>query len=338
MAETPTPDGSVEAAAEQLRGILNPEPPPEEESATAETAEEPVEEPEAAEPEEAEPEAEEVTETEVEEPEIPAILPPSSWSEADRAQWATLPPEVQETVARRERERDAAFTKRSQEHAQKIREAEEAASQVAAERQHYLDQLNPFIQGLQAELNGEDIEAQLDALLEAGDTYEYELKKRDIEKKQTRLARLQEEQNRITQEQQLEQQRTLARYKAEEDAKLIEALPAWANPEKAKVEKTALADYLKGNYGYTDEDLGMVYDHRYMVIAHKARLYDQLRRSKPEVAKKVKTAKPVVRPGTPATRDDREVANAQQKMSRLQKARDSHENLEAAADIFRDLL
>lgn len=337
MAEiTPTPHeaGSVEAAAESLRGILSPEPEsPPGEAPVEEQVAEAVETEETSEiVEVAETEAEAI---ETEEEPVPAILPPSSWSEADRAVWASLPPEVQKTVARRESERDSAFQQRSQEDATARREMESVAAQLAQERQHYADQLATLIVQAQAELTGTDQEAELDRLLEEGDTYQYELQKRAIEKKQARLGELAQEQQRIQAQQQQEQLRQIKLLREDEEAKLASALPAWSDPAKAKTEKAALGNYLKDSYGYTDEDLGMIFDHRYLVIAHKARLYDQLRDAKPEVAKKVKTAKPVVRPGSPESKSEKSAEVAKQKMDRL---RQNPTDVEAAADIFRDLL
>lgn len=45
----------------------------------------------------------------------PAIQPPQSWSAEAKAKWATLPPDLQETVAKREREAHEAITRQGQE-------------------------------------------------------------------------------------------------------------------------------------------------------------------------------------------------------------------------------
>lgn len=115
LEEAPSVRSSIEDAIKTLEPVETDE--------TEVVVEEPVEEvteevegesgatlPEAVEEQEETEQASEEVE-EVEE----AILAPASWSKEDRDDWGEIPRKQQETIARREQERESAFTQRSQE-------------------------------------------------------------------------------------------------------------------------------------------------------------------------------------------------------------------------------
>lgn len=63
---------------------------------------------------------------------------------------------------------------------------------------------------------------------------------------------------------------------AQERQKLVERLPEWSDPQTRQQELDKIANHFMSEYGYTQEELGSVYDHRAMVVMRKAMLYDQL--------------------------------------------------------------
>lgn len=75
----------------------------------------------------------------------PAIAPPSSWKADEKAAFAKLPREVQETVTRREAERERFVQSKAQEAAQArqavTQEAFEALAQIRAQQAQELDQI-----------------------------------------------------------------------------------------------------------------------------------------------------------------------------------------------------
>jgi hypothetical protein len=75
-------------------------------------------------------------------------------------------------------------------------------------------------------------------------------------------------------------------------------VPEWRNPEKAAAEKQAIVRELSGYYGLTPEEIGSVIDHRHLMIARDAVKYRELVRAKADKSKQVRTAPPVVKPGT----------------------------------------
>ena len=78
---------------------------------------------------------------------------------------------------------------------------------------------------------------------------------------------------------------------------LAEAVPEFADAEKASKLRDQLMSY-GAKEGYTAEELGQVVDHRAIKVLRKAMLYDQIVAKRGEADKKVEGAKPFVKPGT----------------------------------------
>lgn len=96
------------------------------------------------------------------------------------------------------------------------------------------------------------------------------------------------------------QQRTQAQIHEEHRA-LLDKLPEWRDPNKAKAEKAELTNYLTKN-GYPPEMVNSIARAQDVVIARKAMLYDKLMASKTEVKAKLEKAPvKVEKPGTKAS-------------------------------------
>lgn len=110
---------------------------------------------------------------------------------------------------------------------------------------------------------------------------------------------------------QQQQQQTAERLETERKA-LLQALPQWANEETAQAERSALANYL-GSNGFSQDEVNNVSDHRLVVMARKAMLYDK-EVGKADAAKKrvVKIGKRTTAPGTARSkataREDRDAS------------------------------
>lgn len=116
-----------------------------------------------------------------------------------------------------------------------------------------------------------------------------------------------------TQQEAQEQQR---QYLQEQAQLLVERLPEWKNPETAKAEKTAVAEYLL-NQGFAKEDVEAASDHRMIILARKAMLYDK-GQNKAEVTKlKVNKIPKVLKPGAPKSNEQIASEKANQARSRL---------------------
>jgi len=87
-----------------------------------------------------------------------------------------------------------------------------------------------------------------------------------------------------------------------EKQSLYEALPEWKDAAKAKAEKDEIKTALQ-KAGFTEAEISGLTDHRSVVIARKAMLYDKLMEKKPETQKRVADAPKPVKPGTPQQRN-----------------------------------
>lgn len=189
--------------------------------------------------------------------------------------------------------RQSDYTKKTQELAEK-RKAEDAERQaLAQERAAYARNLEYLAQQI-------PVPKPPDAALLDSDPIEY-LKQREAYESSFAKARaIEAERQRLHQQQQAEAARNFAQTRDREEAALVEKIPEWKDAEKAKEGKRAVAEYLK-SYGYTDQDLGRLVDHRSVDIARKAYLYDKMQKAKSTtVEQKVRAAPPVIKPGAPA--------------------------------------
>lgn len=99
------------------------------------------------------------------------------------------------------------------------------------------------------------------------------------------------------QQQQLQQasQAMQARLVSERQT-LINARPEWSNPEAWAKDAKAITQSLSA-VGFTPEEIGSITDHRIVLAAHKAALYDALQAKKPEITQRLRTAPKLVTAG-----------------------------------------
>lgn len=102
----------------------------------------------------------------------------------------------------------------------------------------------------------------------------------------------------VAERQQVFTQELLAR----EKQSLLEAIPDWRDTAKATAERSEIKAALQ-KAGFTEAEIGHLSDHRSVVIARKAMLYDQLMSKKPEVQKRVADAPKPVKPGATQQRN-----------------------------------
>ena len=119
----------------------------------------------------------------------------------------------------------------------------------------------------------------------------------------------------------------------EESARLLEAIPEWSEPEQAKAGKSEIASYLK-EYGFGDQELNNLIDHRSVVIARKAMLYDRMNKTAKVAEKKVSKLPKIMKPGAKQGKEDTKSFKRSEQMKRLKK---SH-RVEDAASLFKEFL
>lgn len=319
--------GTVEAAASAMLGILS----------GAENAEQPEETNEDL-PNEIEAEAEEV-ETAIDgddepiEDDQPAENDDSEDEPAQTRKYTVKidgkSVEVDESELIKGYQREADYTRKTQAVAEERKAIEAYKAEVAAERQRYADgvnQITAFLQSTAPKPPGAD-------LLES-DPVEYLKQQRSFEDHMTRLNAAKAEQASLSKKEQAERSQNFQRVVQEEYGKAIEAIPAWKDDAKATSEKKAIAEYLINSGKYSPEEVGSLVDHRALVIARKAFLYDSLMEKKAGVEKKVAEAPKVQKPGATKSVKTQGQQRFEAKFNRLR----GSGKVEDAAAVFRDLL
>jgi hypothetical protein len=188
------------------------------------------------------------------------------------------------------------YTKKSQALAEqrKAFEAERSHLEyVKQERQAYAQKL----QALDSFLNQQSQGVNLDVLRET-DPIGYAVAVAEQSQREKQIAVVRNEQQRIAQQQQAEHQSSLQNHLRQESEKLVSLIPELATPQGDAVRKQ-IRDYAK-SVGWTDQELGSVYDSRAVQTLYKAMKYEQLQKSKPELTKKLLAAPKMMRSGTSA--------------------------------------
>ena len=201
-------------------------------------------------------------------------------------------------------QRTADYTKKSQALAEqrKAIEAErQHLEQVKQERQAYATKLKALDQFLSQQNQGENLEA-----LKETDPIGYAVKVAERTEREKQIAVVRAEQQRIAQQQQAEQQQTLQNHLKSEAEKLNTLIPELSTPKGDEIRKQ-IREYAKSQ-GWSDQELGSVYDHRAVLTLYKAMKFEQLQQSKPEIQKKVQQAPKMLKSGTsaPPTRSAQE--------------------------------
>ena len=279
------------------------------------------------------PEAEEISEEYVEESESELV----DSEEADeqptrtfRIKAAGEDREVTETELIEGYQLGADYTKKTQKLAEERKsvEAERAKIQEATKlRDQYAQRLQMMEQFLQQQNKGENLEA-----LKEVDPIGYAVKVAEQAQREKQLAVLQQEQQRIAQQQQAEQSERLQSHLAEESQKLTSAIPGYGNPKEGDQIRKDIRDYAK-SIGWSDQELAGLYDSRAVLSLYHGMKYAKLQSNKPSIAKKVEAAPKMLKAGTSAPRNtDKE--QTQKLHSQLKKSG----NVRDAARVFEKFL
>jgi hypothetical protein len=238
--------------------------------------------------------------------------------------------------------RQADYTRKTMEAAEVRKAAEAERSQALQERQHYSNQLNAIAQRLGAVLQ-EQSQINWQQLAESNPA-EYIRQRHLFEQRQAAFQQAQAEQARVYQLQQAEQVESVRQYIAKQQQELLAKLPDWKDDKKAATAKQEIAKYLIETVGYAPEEvfpqqgadgritsLGKI-DHRDILLAHKAMLYDQLMSKAQAATKKVEKLPPKME--RPGNGEAGKVDGRSAAMQRLSKSG----SVEDAAAVFAQIL
>lgn len=308
MSENTTPQGSgtltVDTAAAAFLGMM-----------------------ESAEGAESQPETEETVEEYVEDSE-PELVDSEEVQEQPtrtfKVKAAGEEREVTETELIEGYQLGADYTKKTQKLAEerKAVEAERAKIQEATKlRDQYAQRLQMMEQFLQQQNKGENLEA-----LKESDPIGYAVKVAEQAQREKQLAILQQEQQRIAQQQQAEQSERLQQHLAEESQKLTSLIPGYGDPKAGDQIRKDIREYAK-SIGWSDQELANLYDSRAVLSLYQGMKYAKLQSNKPAITKKVEAAPKIMKAGTSVPRN----AEAEQNKKLQQRLRQTGKVRDAAA-------
>ncbi|KJZ41533.1 hypothetical protein VC33_00285 [Pseudomonas fluorescens] len=192
-------------------------------------------------------------------------------------------------------QRQSDYTKKTMEAAEQRKTADAVVQQAQQERQEYHSKLERMAAQLEGAL---EQQSQIDwnALIES-DPVEYLKQQQLFQQRQALYQQNAQERQKLAQQFQHEQAQAHQSYLAEQQDNLLAKLPDWKDDAKAAAEKTAISKFLQ-EQGFEAEDISSIADHRHVIVARKAMLYDQLMAKANVQAKKVQEApQRVVKPG-----------------------------------------
>ena len=142
--------------------------------------------------------------------------------------------------------------------------------------------------------------------LRKNDPAEYSAKKTELSERKQDVERIRQEAAQeyvqSQQKQASEFQKQYQQYIQGEQTQLLTKIPEWKDEEKANAEKNKLTEFLLKN-GFTKDDVMQASDHRLIVLARKAWLYEQSQKDVDTAKKKVAKVPKVMKPGAPKSPD-----------------------------------
>ena len=110
-------------------------------------------------------------------------------------------------------------------------------------------------------------------------------------------------------------------------------IPEYSDPNKADQFKMNMRNSLRG-YGFSDEEIGSLADHRFLMIAKDAMSYKSLKDKSPIVQKKVANAPKVVKPGVAKSSTSSGREQIRNKIGKLRKSGNINDASSAILDII----
>jgi hypothetical protein len=226
-------------------------------------------------------------------------------------------------------QRQSDYTKKTMEAAEQRKTADAVVQQAQQERQEYHSKLERMAAQLEGAL---EQQSQIDwnALIES-DPVEYLKQQQLFQQRQALYQQNAQERQKLAQQFQHEQAQAHQSYLAEQQDNLLAKLPDWKDDAKAAAEKTAISKFLQ-EQGFEAEDISSIADHRHVLVARKAMLYDQLMAKANVQAKKVQEApQRVVKPGVTSN-------GAPDGRTTAAKRHERNGTVETGAQVFRQFL
>tara|TARA_R100000697_G_scaffold58927_1_gene72000 strand:+ start:1094 stop:2077 length:984 start_codon:yes stop_codon:yes gene_type:complete len=307
-------DKTVQGAADKISGLLNPQegqsepektqPAPQEQTEPVKT--EPVaEEVSKSETEEAKPEAESSeTQTETEQTEEQEIQKPS----LHRVKVQGQELEVSLDELKSGYSRDSDYRQKTHALAEERRMLDDQKTSLSRSYDGKLKELTDLIGAAESYI-GQSSKEDLQKMYEEDPT---QAAKIDFQQRQQR-----ESFNKLKQQAEVVKLQQYNQYLDEQKRLAATKIPEYSDPVKGVTFKNQMKQSLS-EYGFNDQEIGSLADHRFLMVLRDAMEYRNLK-SKPVTNKKVTTAPKVVKSGTPKMEDSKRAA-VKQKIGRLRRS------------------
>lgn len=184
------------------------------------------------------------------------------------------------------------YTQKTQALAEQRKQLEAEAEKVAESvrlRDVYSDRLNQ----LEALLTRGEEDVDFDHLRE-NDPIQYAVKIAEQTEQRKKLDAVRREQYQVRQQQEAYRQQALHKHLEAEAVKTAEVIPEFSDSKKGEQVKRDIRAFGK-SVGFSDEELGQVYDSRHVNVLYKAMKYDRLMKGKAGATKKVAEAPKMVK-------------------------------------------
>lgn len=280
------------------------------------------------------PEEASIGDEEAADPATPTIEPPQSWDKEAKEAFKALPPHLQQVVAEREKARDAEVRRGQNEVADQRKAIEAEQSKISTERTQYAQQLNNFL--LNASQQFQDEFGAVDwAKLSREDPAAYVEKEFQFKQKQHTLNVAAAEQKRLNDQAVKDQNDAHTASLRREQELLVEKVPAFKDPTKAKQIKENAVAYLMDK-GFTPAEISGLNSHRLMMVVLDALEVTSVRATRAKTATKVAAAPPrVAEPTKPGpSKGEKTAADRTALVRQMSKARSTDDQ---AAILLRAL-
>ena len=221
--------------------------------------------------------------------------------------------------------RDADYRQKTEELSHQRKQFQSESEKQRQDYSQKLNELNQKLSTAQVDLNAEINSADLDKLYEEDPTEAAKVE-RKLKKKQDAL-------NQSLQQTQAEQKEQFSSFLQDQQRKLVSKMPEFSDPAKASSLKANMKSTLN-NYGFNDQEVAQVYDHRIVMLVNDAMKYRSMQNSKPNIAKKITKPSKPFSSGVKQGKSEANLKLRRDKFSRLKKSG----SMKAAQDVFLDMI
>jgi len=222
-------------------------------------------------------------------------------------------------------QRDADYRRKTEELSNDRKNFQSESEKQRLDYSQKLNELNQSLSVAQQDLNAEINSADLDKLYDEDPT-EAARVERKLKKKQEAL-------NQSLQKAQTEQKQQFETFLQDQQRKLVSKMPEFSDPAKASSLKANMKNTLN-NYGFNDQEVAQVYDHRIVMLVNDAMKYRSMQNSKPNLAKKISKPSKVFSSGVKQGKTELNQKARKEKFSRLRKSG----SVKDASSIFLDMI